>query len=53
LLFLTYWRRKREYPALLALPEHRHLHVIRLRMPAGSEAWLEGILGEYQSCQAP
>jgi adenylate kinase family enzyme len=30
-LFKTYWRRKRDTPELLALPEHSHLKVFRLR----------------------
>ena len=29
----TYRRRRREWPALLASPEHRHLRVLRLRRP--------------------
>jgi len=43
-LFKTYWRRKREYPELFALPEHHHLHVIRFGHPRETEAWLKGIL---------
>lgn len=39
-LFKTYWRRKREYPALLALPEHRHLEVIQFKTPQEAEDWL-------------
>src|SRR5215216_559680 len=39
-LFKTYWRRKREYPELLALPEHQHLKLIRLRHPRETEQWL-------------
>jgi adenylate kinase family enzyme len=42
-LFQTYWRRKREYPALLSLPEYRHLKVIRLRDPRETQIWLEGV----------
>ena len=40
-LFKTYWRRKREYPELLALPEHRHLEVIRFTHPKEADEWLE------------
>lgn len=40
-LFKTYWRRRREYPQLLALPQHGHLRAIRFRSPAEAEAWLE------------
>lgn len=40
-LFKTYGRRKREIPMLVSLPEHRHLHVIRLRHPRETSQWLE------------
>jgi adenylate kinase family enzyme len=40
-LFKTYWRRKREFPELLALPEHRHLTLIRFRDPGETSEWLE------------
>ncbi|MCP4140775.1 MAG: adenylate kinase [Chloroflexi bacterium] len=40
-LFKTYWRRKREYPALLALPEYKHLVLLRFTSPKEAEAWLE------------
>lgn len=39
-LFKTYWRRKREYPMLLALPEHSHLKLIRFKSPKETEEWL-------------
>lgn len=39
----THWRRKREYPLLLARPENAHLNVIRLRSPAQAKAWLAGL----------
>ena len=42
-LFKTYWRRKREYPQLLSLPEHNHLELIRFKHPKETEAWLEGL----------
>jgi adenylate kinase family enzyme len=42
-LFRTYWRRKREYPQLFALPEHAHLKVIHFRAPQETEEWLEHI----------
>jgi adenylate kinase family enzyme len=42
-LFQTYWRRKREYPMLLAQPEHCHLTLIRLKHPRETEAWLKGL----------
>ncbi|MBC7220986.1 AAA family ATPase [Candidatus Bipolaricaulota bacterium] len=38
----TYPRRTREYPELLARPEHAHLRVIRLRSPAETRRWLDG-----------
>jgi adenylate kinase family enzyme len=40
-LFKTYWRRKREYPMLLSLPEHMHLKLIRFKHPKETEEWLE------------
>ena len=44
-LFLTYWRRKRETPLLLSLPEHNHLTLIYLRHPEEAEQWLDSIRG--------
>ena len=42
-LFKTYWRRKREYPALLAMPEHQHLDLIRFKHPRETSEWLKGL----------
>nr|PZN42470.1 MAG: adenylate kinase [Bacillota bacterium] len=39
----SYRRRRREYPALLARPEYRHLRAIRLRSPREAEAWLQTV----------
>ncbi|MBC7170056.1 AAA family ATPase [Candidatus Bipolaricaulota bacterium] len=39
----THRRRKREYPELLARPEHARLRVIRLRSPAETRCWLDGL----------
>lgn len=36
----TYHRRKREYPELLARPEHGHLTVYRFRSPRETDSWL-------------
>ena len=36
----THSRHRRDYPALLALPEHAHLQWVRLRSPRAAEAWL-------------
>lgn len=41
-LFKTYWRRKREYPILFALPENSHLKVIHFKHPKETECWLRG-----------
>jgi adenylate kinase family enzyme len=41
-LFKTYWRRKREFPQLLALPEHRHLQLIHFKDPDETDEWLAG-----------
>lgn len=47
----TYRRRKRDYPRLLGLPEHRHLHTLRIRSPREARQvlaspriypWMEG-----------
>ena len=42
-LFQTYWRRKREYPMLFALPENAHLRVVRLRTTREAEGWVEEV----------
>lgn len=42
-LFKTYWRRKREVPALLAQPEHRHLKLIHFKHPPEAEEWLKKV----------
>jgi adenylate kinase family enzyme len=42
-LFKTYWRRKREVPALLALPEHAHLKVFHFMSPRTVDEWLATI----------
>jgi len=39
-LFKTYWRRKREYPILLTLPENQHLKVIRFAHLRETDEWL-------------
>lgn len=44
-LFKTYWRRKREIPKLLSLPEHQHLHVFRFEKPEQTTAWLASLQG--------
>jgi len=42
-LFKTYWRRQREYPMLLQLPEHQHLELIRFKHPKETEQWLRSL----------
>ncbi len=42
-LFKTYWRRKRQYPALLSSPEYSHLKVFRFKHPSETETWLDTI----------
>lgn len=42
-LFQTYWRRKREYPMLLSLPEHQHLRLIRFKRPTEAEEWIKNL----------
>lgn len=36
----TYWRRRRDYPRLLAQSEYAHLRLVRLRSPSGAARWL-------------
>ncbi|HSG42875.1 MAG TPA: hypothetical protein VLA72_06955, partial [Anaerolineales bacterium] len=42
-LFKTYWRRKREYPMLLAMPEHQHLELIQFKYPRETSEWLNSL----------
>lgn len=42
-LFKTYWRRKRETPEILKLPEHRHLRLFRFTHPKDTEEWIKTI----------
>lgn len=42
-LFKTYWRRKRETPLLLALPEYAHLTLLHFKHPRETEAWLKSV----------
>lgn len=46
----THHKRAREYPALLARPEHAHLRILRFRTPSETTAWLKTIkpLHEYE-----
>jgi adenylate kinase family enzyme len=39
----TYWRRRKEYPALFASPERAHLTVVRLRSPRATGDWLSSL----------
>jgi len=40
---ITYRRRRREYPVLLAQPEYADLAVVHLRSPDAARKWLAGI----------
>ena len=42
-LFKTYWRRKREYPQLFAMPEHSHLHIIHFKRVKNTQNWFESL----------
>ncbi len=48
-LFQTYWRRKREYPMLFALPENAHLRTVRLRSTRQADNWLATITSPHES----
>jgi adenylate kinase family enzyme len=39
----TYKRRRREYPQLLAKPEHAHLCRVHLTSPRAADAWLDRV----------
>ncbi|MBI3162086.1 MAG: adenylate kinase [Chloroflexi bacterium] len=39
-LFITYWRRKREYPEFFSWPENAHLKVIHFKHPKEAEEWI-------------
>ena len=39
----TYWKRRRNYPSVLAQPEHAHLRVVRLRTRREADRWLESL----------
>jgi len=39
-LFITYWRRKWEYPQLFAMPEHAHLYIFHFTNPKQAQTWL-------------
>lgn len=41
--FTTYHRRRRQYPELFALPEHRHLTVVHHRSPKETARWLAAL----------
>lgn len=37
----TYWKRRKEYPLLLASQEYSHLEIVRLRTPRETNDWME------------
>ncbi len=42
-LFKTYWRRKREIPMQLNLPQHLHLKILRFATPKQTNDWLQSL----------
>lgn len=42
----TYKKRRREYPELLARPEHAHLRRVHLTSPKAADAWLKRVMRE-------
>lgn len=48
-LFKTYWKIKRNYPNLFALPEHSHLQIIRFKTPKQATSWLETLEKQTKS----
>lgn len=45
----THWRRRRNYPAVLAQPDHAHLTIYRFRSPAEMGRWLGRLDEAWQS----
>ena len=41
--FKTYWKRKREFALLLALPEYKHVKVFHFKSQHETSAWLENL----------
>jgi len=42
-VFRSFWRRKHNWPRMLAEPAYRHLAVHRFRTPGEADRWLRGI----------
>jgi adenylate kinase family enzyme len=42
-MFKTHWRRRKEYPLLLAAPEYAHIRSLRFSSPGQTQAWLEAL----------
>ena len=45
--FKTYWRRKKETPILLSMPEHKHLKVMHFTRPHETDEWLNSLNGSF------
>ncbi|MBD1874839.1 adenylate kinase [Nodosilinea sp. FACHB-131] len=39
-LLRTYWKKRKQYPALFRQPEYAHLATVQLRSPKAAEKWL-------------
>ena len=48
-VFKTYWRRKRDMPGLLAMPEHAHLRVLHFNNPHQTKTWLNAVRAAYRT----
>lgn len=48
-LFKSYWRIKRNYPRLFALPEYSHLQIFRFGTPRQSAKWLKTLEEQIKS----
>jgi adenylate kinase family enzyme len=42
-VFKTYWRRRRQYPVLLAQPQHAHLSVAHFTSSRDADLWLAAV----------
>lgn len=43
----TYWKRRRELPAIIARPEHAHLRFIIFTTPRETDLWLKAVERDY------
>lgn len=52
-LLQTYNKRRREYPALLQMPEHAHLRVVHLKSPREANEWFSRVSRDSVPTETP